>query len=163
SRPRAGASVFRVRTAAAADSGWPGRVARCVAGAGDGTAAGAAGDARNARGGRPAAGGPLPRGEQSGVGAGRHIPPARVPTAMAGGLPVLCCSHVGGMAVSSAGVAWARVGLTLPWRVLGAGGVRVAARRSLGASSRRARAQALAAWAGKNDGAKWGAELVDAL
>ena len=86
-----------------------------------------------------------------------------VARALAGGVPVLCCPHVGDMAENSARVAWARVGLTLPWRLLGAGAVRVAARRIVEDPSFRERAQALAAWAGKNDGAKRGAELVEAL
>ena len=40
-----------------------------------------------------------------------------VARALAAGVPVLCCPHVGDMAENSARVAWARVGLMLPWQI----------------------------------------------
>ncbi len=67
-----------------------------------------------------------------------------VARALAAGVPVLCCPHVGDMAENAARVAWAGAGLMLPWRLLATGPLRVASRRILGdeslpASSRRAR------------------------
>ena len=86
-----------------------------------------------------------------------------VARALAAGVPVLCCPHVGDMAENSARVAWAGAGLMLPWRLLGTGGLRVASRRILGDESFRKRATELAAWSRANDGAERGARLVEAL
>jgi len=84
-----------------------------------------------------------------------------VARALATGVPVLCCPHVGDMAENSARVAWAGVGLMLPWRLLGSGPLRWATRRILGDLSFSERAQGLASWARVNDGAFRGAELLD--
>ena len=86
-----------------------------------------------------------------------------VARALAAGVPVLCCPHVGDMAENSARVAWAGAGLMLPWRLLGTGPLRVASRRILGDESFRKRATELAAWSRANDGAERGARLVEAL
>jgi UDP:flavonoid glycosyltransferase YjiC (YdhE family) len=86
-----------------------------------------------------------------------------VARALAAGVPVLCCPHVGDMAENSARIAWAGVGLMVPWRLLGSGPLRWASQRILGDQPFHARAQALAAWARSNDGAKGGAQLVETL
>jgi UDP:flavonoid glycosyltransferase YjiC (YdhE family) len=58
-------------------------------------------------------------------------------------------------------VAWAKAGLSLPWRLCKPGPLRWAARRILGDDSFAARAGELAAWGREHDGAARGAELVE--
>jgi UDP:flavonoid glycosyltransferase YjiC (YdhE family) len=84
-----------------------------------------------------------------------------VARALSAGVPVLCCPHVGDMAENSARVAWAGAGLMLPWRLLGAGTLRVAARRILGHRSFIERAEEFATWSSAIDGAQRGARLVE--
>ena len=84
-----------------------------------------------------------------------------VARALGAGVPVLCCPAVGDMAENSARVGWAGVGLALPWRLLGRGSLRVAARRILGDRGFRERARGIAKWGEVNDGAMRGAELVE--
>jgi UDP:flavonoid glycosyltransferase YjiC (YdhE family) len=67
------------------------------------------------------------------------------------------------MAENSARVAWAGVGLMLPWRLLGSGPLRWATRRILGDPSFGERAAEIAAWAQENDGSERGAHLVEEL
>jgi UDP:flavonoid glycosyltransferase YjiC (YdhE family) len=86
-----------------------------------------------------------------------------VARALAAGVPVLCCPHVGDMAENAARVAWAGAGLMLPWRLLGTGALRVAARRILGDRAFARRAAELAAWSRGNDGAERAAHLVEYL
>lgn len=86
-----------------------------------------------------------------------------VARALAAGVPVLCCPHVGDMAENAARVAWAGAGLMLPWRLLGVGPLRVAARRMLADPSFNQRAAEFATWSRANDGAERGARLVDHL
>ena len=86
-----------------------------------------------------------------------------VARALAAGVPVLCCPHVGDMAENSARVAWAGAGLMLPWRLLGARPLRVATRRILGDRSFTQRAQEFVTWSRANDGAADGAHLVEQL
>ena len=52
-----------------------------------------------------------------------------VARALAAGVPLLCCPHVGDMAENSARVAWAGVGLMLPWRLLAVRSLRLAVRQ----------------------------------
>jgi MGT family glycosyltransferase len=92
-----------------------------------------------------------------------HAGHGTVARALAAGVPVLCSPHVGDMAENSARVAWAGAGLMLPWRLLGAGPLRVASRRILGDSSFAERAGEVATWSTANDGAQHGARLVEAL
>lgn len=86
-----------------------------------------------------------------------------VTRALGAGVPVLCCPVVGDMAENGARVAWSRTGLMLPWRLVGAGSLRVAVRRVLGDPVFAARAAEIALWAGENDGARRGVELVEEL
>jgi UDP:flavonoid glycosyltransferase YjiC (YdhE family) len=86
-----------------------------------------------------------------------------VARALAAGVPLLCCPHVGDMAENSARVAWAGAGLMLPWRLLGTRALRIAARRILSDRSFTQRAEEFGAWARANDGAADGAQLVEQL
>jgi UDP:flavonoid glycosyltransferase YjiC (YdhE family) len=83
--------------------------------------------------------------------------------ALGAGKPLLCCPAVGDMAENGARVQWAGAGLMLPWRLTGARSIRTVARRMLGDESFRQRAEMLATWAGANDGAIRGAQLVEEL
>jgi UDP:flavonoid glycosyltransferase YjiC (YdhE family) len=86
-----------------------------------------------------------------------------VARALAAGVPVLCCPHVGDMAENSARVAWARAGLMLPWRLLGASPLRFATRRIMSDPSFAQRAKEFASWSRANDGAERGARLLETL
>jgi UDP:flavonoid glycosyltransferase YjiC (YdhE family) len=86
-----------------------------------------------------------------------------VARALGAGAPVLCCPHVGDMAENGARVAWAKAGLMVPWRLLGARSVRAAARRILADRGFAERAGEIAAWSRQHDGAERGAELVEQL
>ena len=86
-----------------------------------------------------------------------------VARALAAGVPVLCCPHVGDMAENAARVAWAKAGLMLPWRLLGGGPLRVATRQILEDRGFAERAAQFAAWSRANDGADHGARLVQEL
>jgi UDP:flavonoid glycosyltransferase YjiC (YdhE family) len=86
-----------------------------------------------------------------------------VARALAAGVPILCCPHAGDMAENSARVAWAGVGLMLPWRLLGGAPLRWATRRILRDPTFRVRAGALLAWASSNNGADRGARPVEEL
>ena len=86
-----------------------------------------------------------------------------VARAFSAGVPVLCCPAVGDMAENAARVAWSGAGLMLPWRLMGAGTLRLTVRRMMGDPGFRAQAGAIGAWAREHDGAARGAELVEAL
>jgi UDP:flavonoid glycosyltransferase YjiC (YdhE family) len=83
-----------------------------------------------------------------------------VARALAAGVPVLCCPHVGDMAENSARAAWAGAGLMLPWRLLAAGPLRWTSRRILGDPSFSHRAREFKRWSQQNNGAERGAELL---
>jgi UDP:flavonoid glycosyltransferase YjiC (YdhE family) len=86
-----------------------------------------------------------------------------VARALAAGVPLLCCPHVGDMAENGARVAWAGAGLMLPWRLLGPRALRVATRRILNDPALSHRAQDFARWSRSNDGDKRAAHLVELL
>src|SRR3954447_6445417 len=86
-----------------------------------------------------------------------------VARSLAAGVPVLCCPHVGNMAENSARVAWAGVGLMLPWRLVGAGPLRVASRRILSDRGFTHLAEEVAAWSWAKRGAERGAFSVERL
>ena len=86
-----------------------------------------------------------------------------VARALAAGVPVLCCPHEGDMAENSARVAWAGVGLMLPWRLLASGPVRWATRRMLADPGFASLAAKIATWSADKPGSERGAELVAAL
>ena len=70
-----------------------------------------------------------------------------VARALGAGTPVLICPIIGDMSETAMRVAWAKVGLSLPWRLCRPGPLRWAARRILGDRSFTDRAGKLAAWA----------------
>ncbi|MGA8746372.1 MAG: nucleotide disphospho-sugar-binding domain-containing protein [Solirubrobacterales bacterium] len=86
-----------------------------------------------------------------------------VARALALGTPVLICPFTGDMSETAMRVAWAKVGLSLPWRLCSPSPLRWAAQRILTDRSFADRAGELAAWAGLHDGAERGAELVEDL
>lgn len=79
------------------------------------------------------------------------------------GVPLVCCPAVGDMAENGARVQWAGAGLMLPGRLVGARALRTVVRRVLGDGRFGERAREIAEWGRANDGAKLGAELVEAL
>jgi MGT family glycosyltransferase len=86
-----------------------------------------------------------------------------VARALAAGTPVLICPIIGDMSETAMRVAWAKCGLSLPWRLCQATPLRWAARRLLEDASFTSRAKELAGWAKENDGAERGAELIEQL
>ena len=86
-----------------------------------------------------------------------------VARALGAGTPVLICPLIGDMSETAMRVAWAKAGLSLPWRLCKPAPLRWAARRILGDGSFAARAGELAAWGREHDGAAHGAELVEQL
>jgi UDP:flavonoid glycosyltransferase YjiC (YdhE family) len=86
-----------------------------------------------------------------------------VARALAAGVPVLCCPHVGDMTENSARVAWAGVGLMLPWRLLAPAPLRWAGRQILGDPTFAARAAGIAASSSEYNGSARGADLVRKL
>jgi len=79
------------------------------------------------------------------------------------GTPVLVCPIIGDMSETAMRVAWAGAGLSLPWRLCRPGPLRWSTRRLLHEPSFTAKAEEIAAWGRKNDGAARGAELVEEL
>jgi UDP:flavonoid glycosyltransferase YjiC (YdhE family) len=79
------------------------------------------------------------------------------------GAPILAIPHSGDMGENAARVDWAGVGVRLPWRLLGATTLRLAAERALADPAYASRAHELAQWAGANDGVTRAAELVEQL
>ncbi|MBW8059193.1 MAG: glycosyl transferase [Solirubrobacterales bacterium] len=86
-----------------------------------------------------------------------------VARALGTGTPVLLSPIVGDMRETAMRVAWAKVGLSVPWRLCRPAPLRWAARRILGDRCFADRAAELAAWAREHDGAARGAELVEQL
>jgi UDP:flavonoid glycosyltransferase YjiC (YdhE family) len=83
--------------------------------------------------------------------------------ALASGTPVLVSPAAGDMAENGARIAWAGVGLMLPWRLCRPSPLRVAARRILTDRKFAERARELASWGERHDGATNAAELVERL
>ena len=86
-----------------------------------------------------------------------------VARALAAGVPVLATPAVGDMAETAARISWAKVGLSVPWRLCRPRPLRWAARRILRDVGYSRRANELARWSRENDGAARGAELVEEL
>ncbi len=86
-----------------------------------------------------------------------------VARALGAGTPVLICPFTGDMSETAMRVAWAGVGLSLPWRLCRPSPLRWAAQRVLRDRSFAERAGELAAWAKEHDGAERGAELIEDL
>lgn len=86
-----------------------------------------------------------------------------VARALDAGTPVLICPIIGDMSETAMRVSWAGAGLSLPWRLCRPTPLMWAARRLLHEPSFTSKAQEIAAWGEKNDGAARGAELVERL
>jgi MGT family glycosyltransferase len=86
-----------------------------------------------------------------------------VARALGAGTPLLISPVIGDMSETAMRVAWAKAGLSVPWRLCRPGPLRWAARRILGDPSFARHAAELAAWGRENDGAARGAELVEQL
>jgi UDP:flavonoid glycosyltransferase YjiC (YdhE family) len=86
-----------------------------------------------------------------------------VARALGAGTPVLVCPIIGDMSETAMRVAWAGAGLSLPWRLCRPAPLRWAAQRLLREPSFTRKAEEIAAWGRKNDGAARGAELVESL
>jgi UDP:flavonoid glycosyltransferase YjiC (YdhE family) len=86
-----------------------------------------------------------------------------VARALGAGTPVLISPIIGDMSETAMRVAWAKAGLSLPWRLCRPTPLRWAARRILGDPSFAERAGELAIWGREHDGAERGAELVERL
>jgi MGT family glycosyltransferase len=86
-----------------------------------------------------------------------------VARALGAGTPVLICPIIGDMSETAMRVTWAKVGLSVPWRLCRPAPLRWAARRLLGDPDFTAHANALATWGREHDGAARGAELVERL
>ena len=86
-----------------------------------------------------------------------------VARALGMGAPVVCCPAVGDMAENAARVAWAGVGLMLPWRLTRPGALRVAVRKVLAEPRFGVRAQEIAAWDREHDGPTRAAALIEEL
>jgi MGT family glycosyltransferase len=86
-----------------------------------------------------------------------------VARALAAGTPLLTCPIIGDMSETAMRVAWAKCGLSLPWRLCQPAPMRWAARRLLEDDSFAGRTQELARWARGHDGAERGAELIEQL
>jgi UDP:flavonoid glycosyltransferase YjiC (YdhE family) len=86
-----------------------------------------------------------------------------VARALGAGTPILICPIIGDMSETAMRVAWAKAGLSLPWRLCRAAPLRWAARRILDDDSFAVAAGKIAAWGRKNDGAERGAVLVERL
>jgi UDP:flavonoid glycosyltransferase YjiC (YdhE family) len=86
-----------------------------------------------------------------------------VARALSAGTPVLICPIIGDMSETAMRVAWAKCGLSLPWRLCQPAPLRWATQRLLDDRSFSARAQELETWTKANDGAERGAELLEQL
>lgn len=81
--------------------------------------------------------------------------------ALASGCRVVVAPAAGDMNENAARADWAGVGVRLPWRLVTPAGVRLAVRRALADAQMARRAEELAAWAARNDGAERAAGLVE--
>jgi UDP:flavonoid glycosyltransferase YjiC (YdhE family) len=92
-----------------------------------------------------------------------HAGHGTVARALASGVPVVACPAGGDMAENAARVAWARVGVALPRRLVTPRGVRLAVRRLLADEGAARRAGELADWVARNDGGAAAAAQLERL
>jgi UDP:flavonoid glycosyltransferase YjiC (YdhE family) len=86
-----------------------------------------------------------------------------VARALGEGVPVLTSPVAGDMNETAARITWAGVGLSVPWRLCRPGPLRWAAHRLLEDPSYAMRAEAIADWGRRHDGAERAAKLVEVL
>lgn len=79
------------------------------------------------------------------------------------GVPVLTCPAAGDMSETAARITWAGVGLSVKWSLTGPSSLRWAIAELLADPGFRIRAEKVAAWSRKNDGAVRGVELIENL
>jgi UDP:flavonoid glycosyltransferase YjiC (YdhE family) len=91
-----------------------------------------------------------------------HAGHGTVARALACGVPVVACPAGGDMGENAARVRWARVGVSLPRRMITPRGMRLAVRRLLGDPSYAERARELGGWAERHDGAAVAADVLEA-
>jgi UDP:flavonoid glycosyltransferase YjiC (YdhE family) len=75
----------------------------------------------------------------------------------------VACPAAGDMGENASRIAWAGVGVPLPRRLVTPRGVRLAVQRVLANPSFTERAQALARWTGRHDGARTASETLEAF
>jgi UDP:flavonoid glycosyltransferase YjiC (YdhE family) len=85
-----------------------------------------------------------------------------VARALWAGCAMVICPAAGDMAENAARIDWAGVGVRLPRRLLSPRAVRLAVERALADGRLRARARAVAAWAGAHDGPATAAREIEA-
>jgi UDP:flavonoid glycosyltransferase YjiC (YdhE family) len=90
-----------------------------------------------------------------------HAGHGTVARALASGVPVVGCPAAGDMAENAARVAWAGAGVSLPRRLVTPRGLRIAVRKLLADDGYARRADELAAWASRHDGALTAAKQVE--
>jgi UDP:flavonoid glycosyltransferase YjiC (YdhE family) len=81
--------------------------------------------------------------------------------ALACGVPVVASPAGGDMGENAARIAWAGVGVRVPWRLCTPRGLRLAVERALAEPLIAGRARALSAWAGARDGGNRAADEVE--
>ncbi len=93
-----------------------------------------------------------------------HAGHGTIARALERGVPILAVPHSGDMAENAARLDWAGLGVRLPWRLLAAPALRLAAERALAHHpDLSARTHELADWAITNDGPTRAAELIEEL
>ena len=90
-----------------------------------------------------------------------HAGHGTVVRALASGVPLVAAPAAGDMGENAARVAWAGVGVSLPRRLVTARGIKLGVRRLLADSSYAGRAQELAEWSSRNNGAAIAADLLE--
>ena len=83
--------------------------------------------------------------------------------ALSSGCAVVACPAIGDMNENASRVSWAGAGVRVPQRFISPRPLRLAVERALEEPSIRARARALAAWAGSHDAGTAAAGLVEEL
>jgi UDP:flavonoid glycosyltransferase YjiC (YdhE family) len=92
-----------------------------------------------------------------------HAGHGTVVRAFASGVPVVACPAAGDMGENAARIAWARVGVPLPRRLVTARGVRLAVQRVLSDAEFTERANALAEWSKRHGDGTVAAETLEAF
>jgi UDP:flavonoid glycosyltransferase YjiC (YdhE family) len=84
-----------------------------------------------------------------------------VARALASGAPVVVCPAAGDMTENGARVSWAGVGVSVPRRLASPRGIRLAVRAVMADPGAKRRAEAIAAWSTRHDGAEIAADEVE--